>query len=564
MAAQDSAVGARAHDQTLVELASWASLHARLPLGWPTPPGTPPSPKRAYRSHYGYLGGADLQEPAVWEHLTDFDLVLRLVDFSGLRPVLAQRLGWTSARGWCPFDPVSIFLLVGWQLTNRWTRAQTLHHLHQPRYADYAQRFGFADGVYPTEGGLRYYLTALGGHSTTGATVTVTDAEHTHTVAIQYLNQLLAGAVQLIHDAGLLSPEAWSQALVCPDGMIHDAASRLRCTAVQESCYQPTTPAQPRPCPAKAKDRQGCACDTSACAQICQYATPRDPAARFVYYEGTNQTRPNPNQATDPAQQTKKPGQARYGYRSLPLLLVDPARRFSLVLLEDFQPANAHDEVPAAALVQQLDHFYPDLHLDAFVGDAGFGYDVVLHTVYQQGGRRIVDLRHHATDDDKTQWPTRGYDDKGRPICPFGYALTANGFDRLRQRHKWCCQQACLTEATPAVQLPGVAYPPPECPYQAAPHLHGRIVNVGERFADGSIRLVRDLPVGTPAWNRLYHQARNAAEGRNATQEGWGLKRLPVYGAPRGRALIALADTWGNLTTLARLVREATRAAHFI
>jgi len=35
---------------------------------------------------------------------------------------------------------------------------------------------------------------------------------------------------------------------------------------------------------------------------------------------------------------------------------------------------------------------------------------------------------------------------------------------------------------------------------------------------------------------------------------------LPVYGDPRGRALTFQADVWLNLTTLARLVREATAA----
>ena len=75
------------------------------------------------------------------------------------------------------------------------------------------------------------------------------------------------------------------------------------------------------------------------------------------------------------------------------------------------------------------------------------------------------------------------------------------------------------------------------------------------------MRLVRDVPVGTPAWKRLYHRARNASEDRNSDLESWDLKRLLVYGTPRGRASIALADAWLNLTTLARLVREATTAA---
>jgi hypothetical protein len=181
-----------------------------------------------------------------------------------------------------------------------------------------------------------------------------------------------------------------------------------------------------------------------------------------------------------------------------------------------------------------------------------------LHACYTLGARRVVDLRADPSDHNKPQWTIRGYDDKGRPICPYGYALTANGFDAERRRHKWFCGHACLKDKSPRVQLLNVTYPPTECPYQDQAHPHGMIVNVGETFADGSIRLARDIPVGTPTWKRFYHRARNAAEDRNADLEQWGLKRLPVYGQPRGRALTALADTWVNLTTLARLVREAT------
>jgi len=160
-----TAVAARARDSDFVDQCSLWGLRGRLPLCWPTPPHVPPSPKPRYRAYYVYQGWDDLLDPAAWAHLSDFDLVLRLVDFSGLRPVLAQRLGWTSARGWTPFDPVSMFLLQGWQIVNGWSRAKTLDNLSDPRYADYAARFGFQEGVYPTEGGMRHFLTALGRHS---------------------------------------------------------------------------------------------------------------------------------------------------------------------------------------------------------------------------------------------------------------------------------------------------------------------------------------------------------------------------------------------------------------
>jgi hypothetical protein len=267
-----------------------------------------------------------------------------------------------------------------------------------------------------------------------------------------------------------------------------------------------------------------------------------------VWYTGRNQG--------DPAG-----GEAHYGYRSLPLQLADRERRFSLTLLSDVRPANQREEVPASALLLQLGEHYPDLGIDAVAGDAGVGFAVFLRTVYEHlQARRVVDLRAHECDQDEPGWVLRGYDDRGRPLCEYGYALRANGFDRQRRRHKWVCQQACLQGREPRVRLAQVRYPPPECPYQAPEHPHGKVVNVGGCFPDGSWRLVRDLPVGSPTWKALYHRGRNAAEGRNATLERWGLKRLPVYGQPRVTAWLFLADVWGNLTTLARLIREATQA----
>jgi hypothetical protein len=295
---------------------------------------------------------------------------------------------------------------------------------------------------------------------------------------------------------------------------------------------------------------RGCDCDTPHCASICKRATPQDPQARFVWYSGDNQDQ-------------EKDGQGFYGYRSLPLQLADRKRRFSLTLLDDVHPANEREEVPAAALLQQLQEHYPDLKADAVAGDAGYGFEVFLHAVYNHlQARRVIALRHHQTDEDQAQWPLRGYDDRGRPICPYGYRLVANGYDRQRQRSKWVCQKACLKNTEADVQLPEVSYPPPDCPYQQTDHPHGRILNLGERFPDGSIRLARDIPVGSRSWKATYHRARNAVEGRNATFEAWGFKRLPVYGLPRVTALIFIADVLNNLTTMARLIREATLAHH--
>jgi hypothetical protein len=241
--------------------------------------------------------------------------------------------------------------------------------------------------------------------------------------------------------------------------------------------------------------------------------------------------------------------------------LADPLRRFSVTLLDDVRPANGHEDIPAAALLLQLKTLYPDLHVDAVAGDAGFGFDAFLHTVYASlQARRVIDRRCHTTDKDKNQWATRGYDDYGRPVCQFGYSLNSYGFDQERQRHKWCCDKACLQALPPRIQLSQVSYPPSECPFQDDEHQHGRVINVGEHFADASIRLVRDIPMGSPTWKALYRQARNAVESRNATFEDWGFKRMRVFGLARSKALLFLADVLDTLSTLARLVREATLA----
>jgi hypothetical protein len=332
----------------------------------------------------------------------------------------------------------------------------------------------------------------------------------------------------------------------------------LRCASVNASCYQAT----PRPCPAQEKGKQGCACDTLACASACRFATPRDQEARFVVYKGHNQSHDSPNKASDPNKQKPARGRFVFGYRSLPLLLVDPQRRFSLILADDFRPANEPEPPPVAALLTQLPELYPSLNVDVLAGDAAFGVDAILRIAYQDlKARRVLDLRAHKTDKDPNNWLLRGYDHKGRPLCPFGYYLLSNGYDPKRQRRKYFCNRSCLQGAEPVLPLDPVPQPPIACPHLNSDSTHGLIRNVGERFADGSIRLVRDVRVGSPAWKRLYHRPRNASEGRNALLENWGMKRLPVFGLPRSRATIMLADVWSNLNTLARLVREATLAA---
>ena len=68
------------------------------------------------------------------------------------------------------------------------------------------------------------------------------------------------------------------------DIMLHQARSRMRCSQVTDTCYQPA----PRPCPAQAEGKEGCDCTHPACATACRRATPLDPEARFIHYAGSN------------------------------------------------------------------------------------------------------------------------------------------------------------------------------------------------------------------------------------------------------------------------------------
>ena len=126
------------------------------------------------------------------------------------------------------------------------------------------------------------------------------DASSEVEIAVQMLNQLRVASVGLLRQAHLITPATWREALLCPDGQIHDAASHMRCTSVQESCYH-SCAQQPRPCPAQEKGKRGCNCDTLACRQVCRHAPSRDPEARCVYYAGRNQRGTgSPNATADP------------------------------------------------------------------------------------------------------------------------------------------------------------------------------------------------------------------------------------------------------------------------
>ena len=83
----------------------WGAIRNLLPLRLPAPGETPAWTRRLCRSHYQWL---PVDESETLDGLDEFDLMLRLFDFSPWRLYFAQR--FRSQLGPPPFDPLSVGL----------------------------------------------------------------------------------------------------------------------------------------------------------------------------------------------------------------------------------------------------------------------------------------------------------------------------------------------------------------------------------------------------------------------------------------------------------------------
>ncbi len=135
----------------------WEAIRPHLPLRLAVPPDVPPWQPRRCRSHYLWLPPDDVHSADDLIGLDNFDLVLRLFDFSPWRPILGQR--FASQFGPPPFDPVSIglaWLLVRWR---NWTWPQLVSELHSPeRGLGYCRRLGFDPDDIPAASTFRMAL----------------------------------------------------------------------------------------------------------------------------------------------------------------------------------------------------------------------------------------------------------------------------------------------------------------------------------------------------------------------------------------------------------------------
>ena len=113
-----------------VETFGWENIRPHLPLPLSTPSEAPAWSGRVCRSYYQWLGIEDLASTAELLRLDEFDLVLRLFDFSAWRPYLAQR--FRSQYGPPPFDPLSLGLGMFLAHYQTWDWERLVQELRSP------------------------------------------------------------------------------------------------------------------------------------------------------------------------------------------------------------------------------------------------------------------------------------------------------------------------------------------------------------------------------------------------------------------------------------------------
>ena len=509
------------------------ALGHELPLRFPSAQAAPLEFRAL--SWYRYSGWESLPTHKQLAAYNAFDVALRLVDFAPLRAELVALTGiHLHARGQTPYDPVSLFLccLLRWEKGLGWKGLAKL--LAQPEGACWRERFGFCDEHTPCAAAMRRFYRSLG---------TAFDTD------------LCPRFIELLQAAGLL-PERTTHAHtpaqrglpVAADGMLHEAHTSMRCGQVTDSCYQPTSPQQPRPCPAQDKGFEGCRCTEEACRQRCRLTTPRDPEARLIHYSGSNQ------------EGEEDPSRARnvYGYRSYPQLLCDDELHASWIAYTSVHTSTGDERVIMPDDYTHLRQRLPGVHIGEFVADAAVGYSHCLNVLYDDSVIPVVVIRHDPGDKDPDTCTVRGYDPQGHPLCAHGYGMSFNGIDYQRLRACWACRQVCARQPHPHPQ-------DADCPFRDPHRPLGMVRHVARAFLhpDGSRheRLARLYPYDSALWKEHYGARKNAVEGRNSQIARLGLKRIWSYGLEGATADISFADLLLNLRTLGRLVQQATLLA---
>ncbi|MBX7237739.1 MAG: hypothetical protein K1X65_25410 [Caldilineales bacterium] len=534
---------------------NWESIRPLLPLRLMVPADVPAWRPRVCRSYYRWLGSDDIQSTADLAGLDNFDLVLRLFDFSPWRPILGQR--FKSQYGPPPFDPVSLGLLMLLGRWRNWGWDTLLTELHSPeRGRSYCARLGFDPNNLPVESTLCMAVKQTSESSFLGC-------------ADSIVSSLMAYELAPTHSTFPGDPPERGVS-VAVDSQLVAAHSRMRCRHQCEACFLPP---QQRTCAAQAHGKDGCRCDTDACTQHCRFATPRDKKATYVYYAGSNQPPSSPQTpspaaaktpATNAAQTANSPlaksrGKHYFGYKSKAFNILDDRLSTYWTLSGPFVTADRNDHLQTIPGFRDIQRRFPTLHIGEVTADAGEGIEEVLTFIYHDlHAIRLIDLHGASGDDQPAICLQRGYDHQGTPLCPQGYRLAFNGHDYQRRDSKWVCRQACRCQPKPDVALDSTATADhSRCPFFSAEPSSGLIVCVGLALPDGNIRLARDLRVGSPSWN-IRQGRQSYAESRNANQSRHGLKRSPWCGLANSAKTNYLGDILTNTLNCARFVREAT------
>lgn len=486
-------------------------------------------------SWYTYPGWELLTDSKQLNALSGFYVALLLVDFAPLRAELVALTDiHPDAPGQTPYDPVSLFLccLLRWEKGLGWKSLAKL--LAGPEGKCWRELFGFRDGCTPCASAMRGFYKSL---------------------RAAFETDLCPRFIELICAAGLLPKRttdprtpAYRGLPVAGDGMLHEAHATMRCGQVTNTCYLPTSPQQPRPCPAQDEGFEGCACTEQVCRQRCRMTTPRDPEARLIHYAGSNQ------------EGEEVPSRARnvYGYRSYAQVLCDDELHTCWIAHTSLHAANSDERAIMPNDFASLRHRLPDLPIGEFVADAAVGYRDCLDPLYDDDVIPVVAIRHDKGDREQDTCTVRGYDKNGHPLCAHGYRMSFNGVDYQRLRACWTCRQVCTQQLHPKPE-------DADCPFRDPNHPLGMVKHVRRAFIhpDGSRheRLARLYPYNSPIWKEHYGARKNAVEGRNSQIARLGLKRIWSYGLDGATADISFADLLVNLRTLGRLVQQATLLA---
>jgi hypothetical protein len=401
-----------------VAMFRWEALRNLLPLRLPAFGETPARMRRLCRSHYQWL---PVDESETLDGLDEFDLMLRLFDFSPWRPYFAQR--FRSQLGPPPFDPLSLGLGIFLAHHQKWDWARLARELRSPtRGLDYCRRLGFAPSDLPVASTFRMAFKE-------------TDADWFADCQSSLVQGLMA--YQLIPTHSTFAGDPIDQGVsLSTDCQLIASRSHMKCRHQIPACSQSATH---RACPAQAAGKDGCACDTPACYEHCCFSTFRDPQAAYVYYSGSNQpSKINPNASKDKKAQSVPHGKHHFGYKSKAFNIVDDRLALFWTLTGPCTPANRNDNLLTIPGLKDLRQRFPTLKIGELLGDAGEGFDEILKFVYNDlQALRTIRIRHAEGDDQPHTCLKRGFDQNGIPLCPHGYLLSSNGHDYQRQSLKW-------------------------------------------------------------------------------------------------------------------------------